>query len=44
LAFDISESMNAVDLSPTRLEAAKKILQDFISKQKTNRVGLVVFS
>lgn len=44
LALDISYSMNANDLSPNRLEAAKKVINDFISKQETNRVWLVVFA
>ncbi|MDD2907528.1 MAG: VWA domain-containing protein [Candidatus Gracilibacteria bacterium] len=44
LALDISYSMNATDLAPNRIEAAKKVITDFISKQETNRVGLVVFA
>lgn len=43
-ALDISESMNAYDLNPTRLELAKKLISDFIKKQNTNRVWLVVFA
>ncbi|NCO31630.1 VWA domain-containing protein [bacterium] len=38
MALDVSYSMNANDLSPNRLEAAKKVINDFISKQETNRV------
>lgn len=44
LLFDVSDSMNATDLAPTRLESAKKIIWDFLEKQKTNRVWLIVFS
>jgi len=44
LALDISYSMNATDLSPNRIEAAKKVIIDFITKQETNRVWLVVFA
>lgn len=44
LALDISDSMNAEDLQPNRLESAKKLISKFLEKQKTNRVWLVVFS
>lgn len=44
LALDISDSMNAEDLQPNRLELAKKLIWNFLEKQKTNRVWLVVFS
>lgn len=43
-ALDISKSMEASDLKPTRIEAAKKILKNFIKKLKTDRVWLVVFA
>jgi Ca-activated chloride channel family protein len=44
LCLDISGSMNAMDLSPTRLDAAKEVAATFIQKRKGDRVGLVVFS
>ncbi|MDR1944759.1 MAG: VWA domain-containing protein [Candidatus Peribacteria bacterium] len=44
LALDISTSMEATDLEPNRIESAKKIISEFIEKQETNRVGLVVFA
>ncbi len=44
LALDISESMNIPDLQPTRLQAAKKILNDFIQWRKSDKMGLLVFS
>lgn len=44
LALDISGSMYANDFKPTRLEAAKSVIQEFIQNQKVNRVGVVVFS
>lgn len=44
LAFDISTSMLAYDLSPNRLEKAKEVVAKFLEKQKTNRVWLVVFA
>lgn len=44
IALDISDSMRATDLSPNRIEKAKQVLEQFIEKQESNRVGLVVFA
>lgn len=45
LVFDVSGSMAAEDLSPTRLEAAKKVALDFVSNQpSTVRIGVIAFS
>lgn len=44
LALDISQSMQIEDFTPTRLEAAKKVAQDFIDGRVQDRIGLVVFS
>jgi Ca-activated chloride channel homolog len=44
IAFDVSGSMLAEDFKPNRLEAAKKLSTDFISKRKSDRIGLVIFS
>ena len=44
IALDVSESMLAEDLQPNRIEAAKKYISDFVSKLKTDRVGLEVFA
>ncbi|MFA8299222.1 MAG: VWA domain-containing protein [Hyphomicrobiales bacterium] len=44
LDLDISSSMLAEDLKPNRLEAAKKIAQNFINGRKNDRVGLVIFA
>jgi len=44
LAFDVSTSMAATDLSPTRLEAAKAAARTFVSRQPASiRVGVVAF-
>ncbi len=44
IAIDVSRSMQATDLKPNRLEAAKKVVDWFIKNLKTDRVGLVVFA
>jgi Ca-activated chloride channel homolog len=45
LAFDVSGSMAADDLKPTRLEAAKAVVADFIQRQPpTVQIGVVAFS
>ena len=45
LAFDVSGSMSAEDFEPTRLEAAKIVAKDFVSRQpSTVQVGVVAFS
>ncbi len=43
LALDVSESMLARDFEPNRLEAAKKVAEEFIGKRSNDRIGLVVF-
>lgn len=45
LAFDVSGSMAADDLQPTRMDAAKAAAQDFIQRQPTSvQIGVVAFS
>jgi len=44
LAVDISGSMLAEDLRPNRLEAAKKVAEDFIKGRVSDRIGLVIFA
>ncbi|MGE5222111.1 MAG: VWA domain-containing protein [Omnitrophica WOR_2 bacterium] len=45
LAFDVSGSMGADDLKPTRLDAAKAAARDFIQRQPSSvQVGVVAFS
>jgi Ca-activated chloride channel family protein len=43
LVLDISGSMRASDLQPTRLQAAKDVIDNFITRRKTDRIGFVVF-
>lgn len=44
LAIDISTSMDIMDLAPTRLEAAKKVIIKFIENRSNDRIGLVIFA
>lgn len=45
LAIDVSNSMLAEDLAPTRLAAAQKAAHEFIDKQPiTTQIGIVAFS
>jgi Ca-activated chloride channel family protein len=44
LSIDVSESMEAEDLKPNRLEAAKKTAGEFIAKRPNDRIGLVQFA
>lgn len=42
---DLLPLMNrtAPDVPPTRLDAAKAVIRDFISRRKTDRIGVIVF-
>jgi Ca-activated chloride channel homolog len=45
LAFDVSNSMRAVDLQPSRIEAAKVAARAFVQRQpKSIKIGVVAFS
>jgi Ca-activated chloride channel homolog len=44
IALDLSMSMQAVDMRPNRIEAAKKALRDLIARRPNDRLALVVFS
>lgn len=44
LLLDLSSSMKATDIAPTRLQAAKSALKSFIDRMETDRIGLVVFA
>ena len=43
MALDISNSMLAEDLKPNRIEAAKKVAEEFIDSRPNDRIGLVIF-
>ena len=45
LALDVSSSMLAEDFKPkNRLEAAKKVAEEFIQGRQNDRIGLVIFA
>ena len=44
IALDISGSMGQTDFAPSRLEAAKQIVAEFIKEREFDRIGLVVFA
>jgi Ca-activated chloride channel homolog len=44
LTLDVSGSMKADALEPNRLEAAKSVTRDFISRRRNDRIGAVIFA
>lgn len=42
--LDVSSSMNAEDIRPSRLTVAKNILINTLSKMESDRVGIVIFA
>ena len=44
VALDVSQSMRAEDIAPSRLEKAKHEVSGFIQRLKGDRIGLVAFS
>ena len=43
-AVDVSESMNALDIKPSRLEKAKFEISQIINQLKGDRIGIIVFA
>jgi Ca-activated chloride channel family protein len=43
VALDVSNSMAETDLVPDRLNAAKRVIDDFIRRRPSDRIGLVIF-
>ena len=43
IALDLSGSMQETDLVPNRLEAAKFVIQEFVRRRPSDRIGLVIF-
>jgi Ca-activated chloride channel family protein len=44
MALDVSTSMLEQDFKPNRLNAAKNVASEFISKRPNDRIGLVIFA
>src|SRR5690554_745616 len=44
ICIDVSKSMDAADIRPSRLERAKNHISLFVSELKGDRVGLVAFA
>lgn len=44
VAIDLSESMNAFDIQPTRLEKIKFELKEIVDAFSSDRIGLIMFS
>ena len=44
IALDVSKSMLAQDIKPTRLDRAKQLLSKLIDKLSSDRIGIVVFA
>jgi Ca-activated chloride channel homolog len=44
LVLDLSKSMEETDLPRNRLDAAQRVVRNFVKKRKSDRVGLVVFA
>jgi Ca-activated chloride channel family protein len=44
MAIDVSSSMLAQDLKPSRLNALKEVAADFIDDRQNDRIGLVVYA
>ncbi|MEK8178941.1 VWA domain-containing protein [Flavobacterium buctense] len=44
MAIDVSGSMLAKDLKPNRMEALKKVAENFVSGRPNDRIGIVVYA
>jgi Ca-activated chloride channel family protein len=44
IAIDVSKSMLAQDIKPTRLDRAKQLLSRLIDKLENDRIGIVIFA
>lgn len=44
MAIDVSGSMLAKDLKPNRLDALKKVANNFVTKRPNDRIGIVVYA
>ncbi|HUZ59570.1 MAG TPA: VWA domain-containing protein [Hanamia sp.] len=44
LCIDVSGSMLSQDFTPNRIEAAKKVAEDFVNSRPDDRIGVVIFA
>jgi Ca-activated chloride channel homolog len=44
IALDVSNSMNAEDIQPNRLERAKRAISRMVDRLKDDKIGLIVFA
>jgi Ca-activated chloride channel family protein len=44
LVLDVSDSMLIEDMQPNRLEASKRMIQQFIKRRVSDRLGFIIFS
>ncbi|MGA2298293.1 MAG: VWA domain-containing protein [FCB group bacterium] len=44
IALDVSNSMNADDVKPSRLERAKQFVSTMVDKLQNDRIGIIVFA
>ncbi len=44
ITLDVSNSMNAQDITPSRLERAKEAVEQLINKLQGDRIGIVIFA
>jgi Ca-activated chloride channel family protein len=44
LCIDVSGSMGARDVLPSRMDAAKEVAEEFVRSRPVDRIGLVIFS
>jgi len=44
LVLDVSDSMQALDFHPNRLEKAKEVVKQFIKGRSNDQIGLVIFA
>jgi Ca-activated chloride channel family protein len=43
VTLDVSNSMEERDMVPDRITAAKRVIEDFVRRNASNRIGLVIF-
>ena len=44
MVLDVSGSMESVDFKPSRLEVARKTIEDFVEERSRDRISLIIFA